>query len=173
MRKQYKRVLASAMAAILIWNTCGWQVPALAASVVYQVEEIEQLPEEVLYQEVPYGTKYKDLELPDKLKMLVLTEDEETWDEEADDGGLVVLILLLHPSFGVWLMKPKQMNLSVKHRSQMRMRQSKQQLRPMQMIFIPAKTGKMLRSAGCCAKIAVKKKHMLEKLRVSMYSMRS
>lgn len=37
MRKQYKRVLASAMAAILIWNTCGWQVPALAASVVYQV----------------------------------------------------------------------------------------------------------------------------------------
>ena len=54
MRKQYKRVLASAMAAILIWNTCGWQVPALAASVVYQVEEIEQLPEEVLYQEVPY-----------------------------------------------------------------------------------------------------------------------
>ena len=49
MRKQYKRVLASAMAAILIWNTCGWQVPALAASVVYQVEEIEQLPEEVLY----------------------------------------------------------------------------------------------------------------------------
>ena len=157
MRKQYKRVLASAMAAILIWNTCGWQVPALAASVVYQVEEIEQLPEEVLYQEVPYGTKYKDLELPDKLKMLVLTEDEETWDEEADDG----------------LMKPKQMNLSVKHRSQMRMRQSKQQLRPMQMIFIPAKTGKMLRSAGCCAKIAVKKKHMMEKLRVSMYSMRS
>ena len=87
MRKQYKRVLASAMAAILIWNTCGWQVPALAASVVYQVEELEQLPEEVLYQEVPYGTKYKDLELPDKLKMLVLTEDEETWDEEADDGG--------------------------------------------------------------------------------------
>ena len=149
MRKQYKRVLASAMAAILIWNTCGWQVPALAASVVYQVEEIEQLPEEVLYQEVPYGTKYKD------------------------GGGLVVLILLLHPSFGVWLMKPKQMNLSVKHRSQMRMRQSKQQLRPMQMIFIPAKTGKMLRSAGCCAKIAVKKKHMMEKLRVSMYSMRS
>lgn len=65
---------------------------------VYQVEEIEQLPEEVLYQEVPYGTKYKDLELPDKLKMLVLTEDEETWDEEADDGGLVVLILLLHPA---------------------------------------------------------------------------
>ncbi|MFR4440270.1 MAG: hypothetical protein ACLT46_10930 [Hungatella sp.] len=87
MRKQYKRVLASAMAAILIWNTCGWQVPALAASVVYQVEEIEQLPEEVLYQEVPYGTKYKDLELPDKLKMLVLTEDEETWDEKRMTGA--------------------------------------------------------------------------------------
>lgn len=87
MRKQYKRILASAMAAILIWNTCGWQVPAFAASVVYQVEEIEQLPEEVLYQEVPYGTSYKDLELPNKLKMLVWTEDEEIWDEEVDDGG--------------------------------------------------------------------------------------
>lgn len=86
MRKQYKRILASAMAAILIWNTCGWQVPALAASVVYQIEEIEQLPEEILYQEVPYGTKYKDLELPNKLKMLVWTEDEEIRDEEADDG---------------------------------------------------------------------------------------
>lgn len=35
MRKQYKRVLAYAMAAILIWNTCGWQAPALAASVTY------------------------------------------------------------------------------------------------------------------------------------------
>ena len=173
MRKQYKRVLASAMAAILIWNTCGWQVPALAASVVYQVEEIEQLPEEVLYQEVPYGTKYKDLELPDKLKMLVLTEDEETWDEEADDGGLVVLILLLHPSFGVWLMKPKQMNLSVKHRSQMRMRQSKQQLRLMLMIFIPAKAGKMLRFVGSCAKIVVKKKHTMAKRLGSMYLTRS
>lgn len=44
MRKQYKRILASAMAAILIWNTCGWQVPAFAASVVYQVEEIDAAP---------------------------------------------------------------------------------------------------------------------------------
>ena len=87
MRKQCKRILASAMAAILIWNTCGWQVPALAASVVYLVEEIEQLPDEVLYQEVPYGTAYKDLKLPDKLKMLVWTEDEEIWDTDADDGG--------------------------------------------------------------------------------------
>ena len=153
MRKQYKRVLASAMAAILIWNTCGWQVPALAASVVYQVEEIEQLPEEVLYQEVPYGTKYKDLELPDKLKMLVLTEDEETWDEEADDGGAG--------------------SADIATPSQLRRMVDEAELRPMQMIFIPAKTGKMLRSAGCCAKIAVKKKHMMEKLRVSMYSMRS
>lgn len=86
MRKQCKRILASAMAAILVWNTCGWQVPALAASVVYLVEEIEQLPDEVLYQEVPYGTAYKDLQLPDKLKMLVWTEDEELWDTDADDG---------------------------------------------------------------------------------------
>ena len=102
MRKQYKRILASAMAAILIWNTCGWQVPAFAASVVYQVEEIEQLPEEVLYQEVPYGTSYKDLELPNKLKMLVWTEDEEIWVEEVDAGGGQVLPILLHLlSFGV------------------------------------------------------------------------
>ena len=136
MRKQYKRVLASAMAAILIWNTCGWQVPALAASVVYQVEEIEQLPEEVLYQEVPYGTKYKDLELPDKLKMLVLTEDEETWDEEADE---TIKTATSSDADDIY----------------------------------SGEDWKMLRSAGCCAKIAVKKKHMMEKLRVSMYSMRS
>ena len=31
MRKKSKRILAAAMSAILIWNTCGWQPQALAA----------------------------------------------------------------------------------------------------------------------------------------------
>ena len=172
MRKQYKRVLASAMAAILIWNTCGWQVPALAASVVYQVEEIEQLPEEVLYQEVPYGTKYKDLELPDKLKMLVLTEDEETWDEEADDGGAGSADIAT-PSQLRRMVDEAETDEPIRKASQSDADETIKTATSFHTVLIPAKTGKMLRSAGCCAKIAVKKKHMMEKLRVSMYSMRS
>lgn len=54
----------------------------LAGSKVYQIEEVKALPESVLHQEVPYGTKYKDLELPDKLSMRVWTEDTLDGEEK-------------------------------------------------------------------------------------------
>ena len=79
MKKTYKRILAATLASILVWNTCEWQPRALAGSKVYQIEEVKALPESVLHQEVPYGTKYKDLELPDKLSMRI-------WAEDAPDG---------------------------------------------------------------------------------------
>ena len=79
MKKTYKRILAATLASILVWNTCEWQPRALAGSKVYQIEEVKALPESVLHQEVAYGTKYKDLELPDKLSMRI-------WAEEAPDG---------------------------------------------------------------------------------------
>ncbi|WP_294340572.1 YDG domain-containing protein, partial [uncultured Clostridium sp.] len=52
---------------------------------VYQIEEVKALPESVLHQEVPYGTKYKDLELPDKLKVRVLAEEASDEEDSAED----------------------------------------------------------------------------------------
>ena len=82
MKKTYKRILAATLASILVWNTCEWQPRALAGSKVYQIEEVKALPESVLHQEVAYGTKYKDLELPDKLSMRVWTEDTLDGEEK-------------------------------------------------------------------------------------------
>ena len=39
MRKKSKKILAAALAAILIWNTCEWQPQALAAGLLHQIEE--------------------------------------------------------------------------------------------------------------------------------------
>ena len=68
MKKKYKRALAAALAAVMIWNTCDWHPQVLAGSSVQYIEEVKELSDEILHQEVLYGTKYKDLELPDKLK---------------------------------------------------------------------------------------------------------
>ena len=83
MKKKYKRALAAVLAAVIIWNTCDWHPQVLAGSSVQYIEEVKELSDEILHQEVPYGTKYKDLELPDKLKVRVLAE--EASDEE--DGA--------------------------------------------------------------------------------------
>ena len=85
MKKTYKRILAATLASILVWNTCEWQPRALAGSKGYQIEEVKALPESVLHQEVPYGTKYKDLELPDKLSMRVWTEDALNGEDGVED----------------------------------------------------------------------------------------
>ncbi len=85
MKKKYKRALAAALAAVMIWNTCDWHPQVLAGSSVQYIEEVKELSDEILHQEVPYGTKYKDLELPDKLKVRVLAE--EASDEEDKDGA--------------------------------------------------------------------------------------
>lgn len=37
----------------------------------YQIREIESLSEQVLYQKVPYGTRYQDLEMPDSIDVFV------------------------------------------------------------------------------------------------------
>lgn len=87
MKKKYKRTLAAALAAVMIWNTCDWHPQTLAGSSVQYIEEVKELSDEILHQEVPYGTKYKDLELPDKLKVRVLAEeasDEEDGVEDED-----------------------------------------------------------------------------------------
>ena len=39
MRKKSKKILAAALAAILIWNTCEWQPQALAAGFLHRIED--------------------------------------------------------------------------------------------------------------------------------------
>ena len=85
MKKKYKRALAAALAAVMIWNTCDWHPQALAGSSVQYIEEVKELSDEILHQEVPYGTKYKDLELPDKLKVRVLAEEASDKEDGAED----------------------------------------------------------------------------------------
>lgn len=85
MKKKYKRALAAALAAVMIWNTCDWHPQALAGSAVQYIEEVKELSDEILHQEVPYGTKYKDLELPDKLKVRVLAEEAPDEEDSAED----------------------------------------------------------------------------------------
>ena len=85
MKKKYKRALAAALAAVMIWNTCDWHPQVLAGSSVQYIEEVKELSDEILHQEVPYGMKYKDLELPDKLKVRVLAEEASDKEDGAED----------------------------------------------------------------------------------------
>ena len=85
MKKKYKRALAAALAAVMIWNTCDWHPQVLAGSSVQYIEEVKELSDEILHQEVPYGTKYKDLELPGKLKVWVLAEEASDEEDGAED----------------------------------------------------------------------------------------
>ena len=62
MKKKYKRALAAVLAAVMIWNTCDWHPQVLAGSSVQYIEEVKELSDEILHQEVPYGTKYKTVQ---------------------------------------------------------------------------------------------------------------
>ena len=83
MKKKSGRILAAALVAVVLWNVSEWHPQALAGNFPSYVEETEELSDEVLYQEVPYGTKYKDLELPTKLNAYLVFEDDEDEAETA------------------------------------------------------------------------------------------
>ena len=77
MKIKYKRVLATVTAAVMAWNLCNF-APALAGSVKeYVVDDVEDLPPEILYQTVGYGTEEKELDLPGQLRVLVREADPE------------------------------------------------------------------------------------------------
>lgn len=50
----------------------------------YQIREIESLSEQVLYQKVPYGTRYQDLEMPDSIDVFVSGGGQ---NEDVPDAG--------------------------------------------------------------------------------------
>lgn len=51
----------------------------------YQIREIESLSEQVLYQKVPYGTRYQDLEMPDSIDVFVSGGGGQ--NEDVPDAG--------------------------------------------------------------------------------------
>lgn len=92
MKKQYKQALAAALAAALAWNLMP-NIPYVMAetSADYVIEAVEPLDEEILYQQVEFGTEKEALALPDTLRMLVRTGDRADADvsdgENMDNGG--------------------------------------------------------------------------------------
>ena len=54
----------------------------------YQIREIESLSEQVLYQKVPYGTRYQDLEMPDSIDVFVSGggQNEDVPDTGTDEN---------------------------------------------------------------------------------------
>ena len=62
MRRRKRRILAAGMVVVITCSSYG-SVPRVYANTnFYQIREIESLSEQVLYQKVPYGTRYQDLE---------------------------------------------------------------------------------------------------------------
>ncbi|MDO4325313.1 MAG: leucine-rich repeat protein [bacterium] len=83
MKKQYKQVLAVLLAVALVWNLMPNIPHAMAGqSSRYVVDEVESLPDEVLHQQVEYGTKKEDLNLPETLEMLIrAAADDGEWED--------------------------------------------------------------------------------------------
>ena len=59
------------MVVVITCSSYG-SVPRVYANTnFYQIREIESLSEQVLYQKVPYGTRYQELEMPDSIDVFV------------------------------------------------------------------------------------------------------
>ena len=71
MRRRKRRILAAGMVVVITCSSYGSVPRVYANSNFYQIREIESLSEQVLYQKVPYGTRYQDLEMPDSIDVFV------------------------------------------------------------------------------------------------------
>lgn len=83
MKERYKKVLSAVLILSLIWNLMP-DIPYVfaAQTFYYIIDDIEALPDEVRSQQAAFGTERKDLNLPDRLDMLIRLADED--DEETD-----------------------------------------------------------------------------------------
>lgn len=81
MKERYRKVLSAVLILSLIWNLMPDIPYVLAAQTFYYiVDDIEALPDEVRSQQAAFGTERKELDLPDRLDMLIRLTDED--DEE-------------------------------------------------------------------------------------------
>ena len=85
MRRRKRRILAAGMVVVITCSSYG-SVPRVYANTnFYQIREIESLSEQVLYQKVPYGTRYQDLEMPDSIDVFVSGGGQ---NEDVPDAGI-------------------------------------------------------------------------------------
>ena len=75
------------MVVVITCSSYG-SVPRVYANTnFYQIREIESLSEQVLYQKVPYGTRYQDLEMPDSIDVFVSGgQTEDVPDAGSDEN---------------------------------------------------------------------------------------
>lgn len=87
MRRRKRRILAAGMVVVITCSSYG-SVPRVYANTnFYQIREIESLSEQVLYQKVPYGTRYQDLEMPDSIDVFVSGgQTEDVPDAGSDEN---------------------------------------------------------------------------------------
>ena len=84
MRRRKRRILAAGMVVVITCSSYG-SVPRVYANTnFYQIREIESLSEQVLYQKVPYGTRYQELEMPDSIDVFVSGGGQ---NEDVPDAG--------------------------------------------------------------------------------------
>ena len=84
MRRRKRRILAAGMVVVITCSSYGSVPRVYANSNFYQIREIESLSEQVLYQKVPYGTRYQDLEMPDSIDVFVSGGGQ---NEDVPDAG--------------------------------------------------------------------------------------
>ncbi|WP_448861940.1 carboxypeptidase regulatory-like domain-containing protein [Clostridium sp.] len=88
MRRRKRRILAAGMVVVITCSSYG-SVPRVYANTnFYQIREIESLSEQVLYQKVPYGTRYQALEMPDSIDVFVSGggQNEDVPDVGSDEN---------------------------------------------------------------------------------------
>lgn len=87
MRRRKRRILAAGMVVVITCSSYG-SVPRVYANTnFYQIREIESLSEQVLYQKIPYGTRYQDLEMPDSIDVFVSGgQTEDVPDAGSDEN---------------------------------------------------------------------------------------
>ena len=88
MRRRKRRILAAGMVVVITCSSYGSVPRVYANSNFYQIREIESLSEQVLYQKVPYGTRYQDLEMPDSIDVFVSGggQNEDVPDTGTDEN---------------------------------------------------------------------------------------
>ncbi|WP_455902532.1 carboxypeptidase regulatory-like domain-containing protein [Clostridium sp.] len=84
MRRRKRRILAAGMVVVITCSSYGSVPRVYANSNFYQIREIESLSEQVLYQKVPYGTRYQELEMPDSIDVFVSGGGQ---NEDVPDAG--------------------------------------------------------------------------------------
>lgn len=92
MKKNWKRLTAIVLCTAMIGSTGGFSAVAEGLDTAPQaIESVMDLSEDVQWQQVPYGTRKADLNLPSRLKVVV-SEEEKASPSELRGGGKTITL---------------------------------------------------------------------------------